>query len=234
MENDTVALGFSDEELRRAALLVSAAMGDFCSALEDEEYEFSDGFRAKMDALIKKQRFKDSAANALRGVASTAAVLALCAGIWLGTDTGARADFQQWIMTKYENSFIYKFYDKASLQTVKCIEFGWLPEGCEKIEEEINENGGYFYFIADGGRGFILHYTVMSSNENSAITGENVEHEVVEVNGQTADYFDDLDANNPDVLWWTDEKSGIAFDLNAILEKGEMIKIAENIKLVFE
>ena len=101
MENDTVALGFSDEELRRAALLVSAAMGDFCSAPEDEEYEFSDGFRAKMDALIKKQRFKDSAANALRGVASTAAVLALCAGIWLSTDTGARADFQQWIMTKY-------------------------------------------------------------------------------------------------------------------------------------
>lgn len=233
-ESGTVALGFDDEELRCAARLVSGAMGDFCPAPEDEDYEFSPGFHAKMAALIKKQRIRESAASALKGVASTAAVLVLCVSLWLGTDVEARADFKQWILTQYENSFVRSFFDGDSARSVKGVEFGWLPEGCEEAESEVNEDSGYYLFYADDGRGFVLSYTTMTSDTFTAVLTGNVKHEVVEVNGSPADYFDDLDSDGSDILWWTNEEAGIAFDLNAVLEKEEMIKIAENIKLILE
>lgn len=232
--DDTAALSFNDEELSRAARLVGEAMGDFCPAPEDADYEFSVDFRSKMAALIKKQRFKESSSSALRGIVSTAAVLALCAGVWLGTEAEARADFKQWILTKYENSFVYKFFDGDSTQTVKNVEFGWLPEDCEKVEGKINGDSGYYLFNGNDGRGFVFYYTAMSTDRHTEITGEGIRHEDIEVNGQPADYYNDINDNNSDVLWWTDEKTGIAFELNSVLEKEEMVKIAENVKLVFE
>lgn len=234
MDNTAAALGFSDEELRRAALCVSAAMGDFCIAPEDEEYEFSAGFRAKMAALVKKQRLKTSAADVLKGVASTAAVLALCAGLWLGTDASARADFQQWIMTKYERISEYRFFeDSADHRTLPTVKFGWLPEGF--AEERVDDIGTQItYLFTDGADGgMIFSCCIIDSGTVLAIQDEDAVCEKTKINGMPADYYQSLIDGDSNVLVWIDNDNGVIYDLNACLDMETMIKIAESIECDF-
>lgn len=60
---------------------------------------------------------------------------------------------------------------------------------------------------------------------------DKVKHEDVIINGKSADFYKVLNKEDSNMLWWTDEDSGIAFELNAILAKDEMVKIAENIQV---
>lgn len=236
MDNTAAALGFSDEELRRAARLVGAAMGGFCIAPEDEEYEFSTGFRTKMAALIKKQRLKTSAADALKGVTSTAAVLALCAGFWLGTDASARADFQQWIMTRYERISEYRFFENsAEHRTLPTVKFGWLPEGFaeERVDDIGGVNGHLVYLFTKDEEAIVFTCQIMQSGTKHIIFDEDAVSEKTEVNGLPADYYQSLIDGDSNVLVWIDNDNGVIYDLNACLDKETMIKIAESIKCDF-
>lgn len=234
-ESGTVALGLDDEELRCAARLVSGAMGDFCPAPEDEDYEFSPGFHAKMAALIKKQRIRESAASALKGVASTAAVLVLCVSLWLGTDVEARADFKQWILTQYENSSLYQFlFEDTDKKELPMVRVGWMPEGYVQAEVFESENEIDYIYTNGEEDSIILSCIIMSSDSQVDIFDCEADYEKMEINGMSADFYLSQNQEDTNTLVWIDENAQVMYLLDANLEKAEMIKIAENVASDFD
>lgn len=228
-----IPFSFSERDLAQAAMLVRSSMAAIQPDAESAKHDFSQAFHAKMGALVKKQRVRYYAARGLKGVTSAAAVFALCAGLWLGTNAEARAEFTRWLLVQYENSFIYEFSDRGEMRTLKSVEFGWLPNGYLNTAFELDEDSGFYLFTNSEEKAIVFRYFFMSPERYFEIPRDGVEYETAKVNGALADYYKDLDEGDPNILWWADEKAGIAFDLNAALEKEELIRIAENIRLIF-
>ena len=72
----------------------------------------------------------------------------------------------------------------------------------------------------------------MTLQSSTSMTQDgSIVHEEVLVNGKPADFYQDLDEADSNILWWTDEDSGIALELNALLTKDELVEIAENVQV---
>lgn len=89
-------------------------------------------------------------------------------------------------------------------------------------------------FTSNDGEDIVFFYGYMyvgSDSEILTVSDNKIIYESVKVNGSSADFYLDSGENEANILWWIDEESGIAFDLNSLLGKEAMIKIAENIIL---
>jgi len=200
----------------------------------DREHRFSDEFMEKMALLIKKEKRKRSLTQTLRRAAAIFMAIILGAGLWLGVDTEARADFKQWLCTKFENSLVFQYFGKSSADKLPEIKFGWLPKGYAETESIIQDGIGHYLFSNSEGKTIALGYEFMDPDVSFAlIMDENITCETVDINGVPAYLYVDQESDNSSVLWWADEEAGIAFDLNAQLGWEDMIRLAENVELNF-
>ena len=83
----------------------------------------------------------------------------------------------------------------------------------------------------DGGDAMVLTYQYMDENALLEILTTEADYETVQVNGEPAEFYYGLSADETNFLFWTDEQTHIAFYLSSFLEKNEMLRIAENVVL---
>lgn len=227
---EQMKFSFSDDELEQAARKVCEAIAKIEPDPEDAKHVFSPEFQAKMDALLRKNRLLAGLKRWGRNVAAALLVLLVGSGIWLGVDVEARAEFKRWIVSKYENSVLYDYFGKRTAEKLPSIEFGWLPEGYVETTADIGEDKGLYIFTYEDDN-IIVYYDFISFESTFVVTEDNLVHKSIEVNGMPADFYMDLENERPCTLWWTDEDTGIAFNLSAVLGIEDMVKIAENIKI---
>lgn len=224
---------FSDGELREAAVKVMYALADALPENPEPEHAFSEGFQAKMRKLIRKSRAAQAFRTLARGAAAVLLMALITASVWLAFDGEARADFLQWVRNEYENGIVYKFFARREEKTLPEIVFGWLPEGCVESSAEVSRDHGYILFDVGNGENILLYYRYMYSATSYSITRDStVTHEEILLNGQSADFYLDEGEENQNVLFWSDDAWGIEFNLVATLDKNEMVKIAENIRII--
>lgn len=223
---------FNDNELEQAALLVRDALAELTPQPEDEAHIFSGHFLAEMNVLLKKTRIQHSLKKLAQSAAAVILLLLISSVIWLSFDVEARADFIQWIRNEYEDSIVYNFFNKKESSAFPDVEVQWLPEGFTESFSEYSNGSGDIIFTDSNGREIVFSYYIMTSQSSTSITQDgSIIHEDVIINGKPADFYKVLNKEDSNMLWWTDEDSGIALELNAILAKDEMVKIAENLQV---
>lgn len=224
-------INFSEEELRQAACTIQDALLGSLPEANEVNCDLSEGFKRRMEVLIRKNKFHQVLHRTLQSFAAALLLILMCSGIWLAFDTEARADFLWWVRNAYENSIVYEFFGGWRKNEMPEIEFGWLPEGYTRAETNFDDNSGYVLFDGSEGEKIVVMYEFMYSGLYSEISDfdNNLEYEKVWIGGIPADFYFDPGEENSNVLLWMDEDKGICFIIISLLDKTDMIKIAENI-----
>lgn len=225
---------FSDGELREAAVKVMYALADALPENPEPEHAFSEGFQAKMRKLIRKSRAAQAFRTLARGAAAVLLMALITASVWLAFDGEARADFLQWVRKEYEARIVYNFFEGREEKELPKIEFGWLPEDCVESSTEISYDHGYIYLIYSRDENIVFSYSFIHTDLSASITrDDSLMCEKVFIKNIAGDFYMNLEEGSSNVLWWVDEESKIEFHINAPLDKETMIKIAENIKIIW-
>lgn len=197
---------------------------------EDGDHEFSAHFRKKIKQLIEME--KHPVLYYAKMVAAILVItLGISGGLVLGFNKEVRADVIRWFVEHFaENGYRYqkeyKTEEDISQYSLKGIVTNkyQLIERTEK-EEVINE----VYLGEDGD---ILVFVVMSSTceeELNVSSDKSVTKETVYVNGCKADLYlsDNLDESN--IIAW-EGGNGVLFSIGGILDKEQLISLAEKVK----
>lgn len=223
---------YSDQDLIDAATRVRNVLAELDALPEDEKHTFSTHFLLEMDSLIRRVHIRYSLKKCAQSVAAAILLLLISSTAWLTFNVEARADFLQWARNEYEDSIIYRFFNRNELCDTLSINVNWLPDGFEKNFSEYSNGSGVLLFTDESGHEIIFSYYIIADGMSTSITSnENTVHKDVTVCGSPADFYESSDENDSNMLWWIDEDIGIAFELNAFLPEEEMLKIAKNVQI---
>lgn len=197
----------------------------------DKPHEFSPQYKKKMRKIInsvgRKDRVKNFRTIVIRTAVSLAAAFGLIFGVLL-TQPEVYAAVQNVIRNVFDKYDKYEYVgEELTIESFdNSFRLGYVPEGyylSEGLYSSIDVTLFYTnktdkitfeYAIADG---LISYY----DNEHNS-------YEILNLNGVEYQYYEsnDIDFNNK-LIWYED---GYAFSIYAHLPKGELVKIAENIK----
>lgn len=227
-------LNLSEERLAQAAAEVRDAILNSLPSEEECTHEFSPGFHAKMEKLMRISHRRAAVKKALTTVAAAVLVLLITSGVYLASNAEARADFVEWVRTTYENSIFYQFFTAKDKKYVlgEC-EFGWLPGGCSVTQQEYGEDSDVVLLTDSEGQLFSLIYMYVSSESKLEIAGDNIEMHEMTVNGAPAQLYEIARSGLTDtnVLVWLGDGGRVIFNLSAGFDAETMVRIAENITL---
>lgn len=228
---------FDEDELRKAARLVTQAMVDAVSPSSECKHVFSPAFQAKMARLIAQEKFIDVRQRWAKRIAI--ALLTLIVGVtsWLSIDADAREVFFNWVREVYENSIIYRFFNDSSqaFQDIPSYRPTCLPDGYRQlfISDDNNSQTIVYQKGEDAAETIIFDYRLYSSDTQIELMWEDTEYECLEVQvGEYSAYFyQSLDGSKANDLIWVNKSLGLIFSLNGYLDQNVMLHIAESIKL---
>ena len=227
-------LNLSEEQLAQAAVKVRDAILDSLPPEEECTHEFSPGFIAKMEKLMRISHRRAVVKKAFTTVAAAILVLLITSGVYFASNAEARADFAEWVRTTYENSIFYQFFTAKDKKYVlgEC-EFGWLPDGCSVTQREYGKDTNVVLLTDPEGRIFSLIYMYVSSESKFEVEGRRFEVREVTVNGVPAQLYEMEWIGNEgmNVLVWLDNSGRVIFNLSAEFDVETMVRIAENITL---
>jgi len=232
-ENSNMKFSFDDKDLWQAALVLQEAFAEIQPTPVDLEHKFSERFSEKINAIAGRQKKLFTARRVMKNIAAAILAVLIGGGLWLGTDAQAQAEFKAWLRTEYEDSILYEFFGKREGDRISGVDVGWLPEGYAETKKLIRERFGYYLFTNGSGEDIFFYYTYMDSDTALGILSDRSPYEKIRVNRAPADFYMGMDEGEGNVLCWFDEEKGIAFELNAALEKQELVKIAESVAVRF-
>lgn len=223
-----------DKKLRDSILRV---MNEEDAAIEEEmkqsePHVFSESFEKKMEELMKVQSHKHKRSYIIRYVAATAAVVLFISGImFVGHEDLRASDFSVSIREWMENFFVIENdtnRDKDENVDVLFEEsqIGYLPEGFEKIVEEVIFSKVSYKFQNNKGEYIVLD--VCRNKLESIVDNEEIGQEV-SLNAAGLEYRYIFKADSKEnVVTWKD-KDGIYYYLQGTYDKEEIIKIMDSI-----
>ncbi len=224
-------MNITEDMLRNAAAEVREAMLDSLPPQEDMNHVFSRRFERKMNRLIQKQK---GGHQTLQRIAAVFLALLLGGGIWLTVDADASAAFRKWVQNVYENSIVYRFFNRTEeISPLGQYRMMWIPEGYE--ENEINISN--FYVVIEygnkEGEKLYLHYTKLSERSQfETILDEMMGPVEVTVDDMWGMFYQSKTPTHFNELLWFDDEHDIAFQLSSSLDQSVMLHIAENVYLV--
>lgn len=192
---------------------------------ELDKLVISDTADDKIRRVIKQCQQKEWLCKGLKAMGRIAAVIVIAAGIsvaFLPQFKDVRAAcYRVWI--QITNRYIQYDYE-ATGEGLEDIEFGYIPEGFYKVREDADIRTYYARYENDKGGAFDLFYSISVSsnldNEHHIITD-------IKVNGSDGQYYASTDERFSNMLIWYNDDG--CFQIDASLDKDEILKIAENI-----
>lgn len=222
----------SDERLREAARQAEKNLLASLPEPEDCEATFSPEFERKMKKLIRRTDHP-IIYWVQKAVACVLLTILIGGGSVLALSTEARAAFVGWLKEIYDTHFAYHYYGEAQdLPKDLVYRPSWLPEGYRTISEDI---GKQIYIIYESKDGEPALFAYARASESLTLHIDRDGHEIsqnVFVGDIPADLYIDQDANESNILIWTDENKGLVFYISAQLDGSEIIKMAESIDAV--
>lgn len=229
----TTDIRFGERELQAAAKRVAESM---LAGLPDAaacDHDFSEGFRRKMEALLRRQRRRSVQHAVWRYAAALLLTVTLTFGAVMAVSPQARAAVVQWVRTVYENSVVYRFFNPAPQGALPRYELTWLPEGFTEMDMFCNEE--YYSAIYENeetGQVIIFEYQFMqdgTSVTNTPEEGSSITQ--VEVNGLRGEYYQAPDDADGNLLQFIDETANIVFKISGNIDRDGIFNIAEGMIL---
>lgn len=225
----------TDEALTQAAASVRRAFLDSLPPPSQCEHEFSDTFRMNMKRLLSRYDLRRKVSTAARHAAMFFLALLLSACVWLGVDAEARAAFSAWARELYEEHIVYRFFGQPSAQALPAYRITWLPDGYEKlmIHDDEERYAALYQAGDDTASRFTFEYTFMRSGKYIHVDLDEADcvHEIMDLNGVQADFYQAVDSDEANMLFWFNKDADLVFMLNGSLEESVMLHIAQSIIL---
>lgn len=221
----------TDEMLRIAAAEASQAICDSLPRPEECDHQFSPRFERKMRRVLRRVRHP-VAYKYLRRAACFLVAVMLVGASWITVDAEARGAFFAWVRHQYENFVEYRFEgpvpnDEMTTRYTPT----WLPDGYEETKVQSAEGTSSRTYSNRDGQAIHFMCSLGADATSLFVVSEQMTLEEVSVGTQEADFYQDADPQNANVLVWHSESGDILFWISASLPRDEMVKIAESIEL---
>lgn len=219
----------TDEMLRIAAAEADQAICNSLPRPEECDHQFSPQFERKMRRVLRRVHHP-VAYKYLRRAACLLVAIALVGASWLTVDAEARGAFFVWVRHQYENFVEYRFESQAPGEEMTSnFELTWLPAGYEETEVRSSESTSIRVYGNQEGQKISLIYSHGADAVSLFISADHMTTEKVAVGTQQADFYQDTNPENANVLVWQSESGDVIFSISAALPKDELVKIAESI-----
>lgn len=229
----TTDIRFDERELQAAAKRVAESLLEGLPDAAACGHDFSEGFRRKMETLLRRQWRRSIRHTVWRYAAAVLLTVTLTFGAVMAVSPQARAAVVQWVRTVYENSVVYRFFNPAPQGALPRYELTWLPEGFAETDVFCDEE--YYYVIyenKENGQGFIFEYQLMHDGTSvTNIPEEGSSITQVEVNGLRGEYYQAPDDADGNLLQFIDETADIIFKISGNIERDSIFNIAEGVIL---
>ena len=225
--------GFSAKDLKKAAARVEDSMLAGLLQEDQPQHSFSPAFALKMEPVLRQGRKRERNLRAKWTVAAAVALVMICAFSWLASDAQARDAIQRWIRETWRNQIVYRFLGEKTAELPN-YRPAWLPEGYEESaavcrDNRIsityqNEDGGCIFFDA----GYMQDGMSINVIPNA---GEAYSPETVSILGSSGLLYLSRSEAEQSVLIWTDDETGLYFEVDGILDRSVILHIAESVSL---
>lgn len=220
----------TEEMLRIAAAEADQAIRDSLPHPADCDHQFSPRFERKMKRVIRRGRHP-VAYKFLHRAACLLVVVTLVGASWLTVDAEARGAFFAWVRQQYENFVEYRFEGLApDEEMTTSFAPTWLPEGYEEAKAQSAGGTSTKTYSNRDGQAIHFMYSAGADATSLFVVSDNMTAVKVIVGTQEADFYQDADPENANVLVWHSESGDILFCISAPLPRDEIIKIAESIE----
>ena len=222
----------TEEMLRIAAAEADQAIRDSLPHPADCDHQFSPRFERKMKRVIRRGRHP-VAYKFLHRAACLLVVVTLVGASWLTVDAEARGAFFAWVRQQYENFVEYRFAGLAPDEEMT-TNFAptWLPEGYEETKAQSASGTSTKTSSNSDGQAIHFMYSAGADATSLFVVSESMTTVKVIVGTQEADFYQDADPENANVLVWHSESGEVLFCISAPLPRDEMVRIAESIAVV--
>lgn len=217
--------------------MLAKAAEDFCDAMlrslpdpKDCNYEFSPKFEKKMKRLIYRTNHPVTY-HILQRVASFLIVLFLGFMTVLAISPTVRAAVFGWIREQYDSFVAYYFEDDtASVAHPTAYYISNLPSDFSEIT--ISDEVGYHMEVYIDSNGNLLYFLYSFTPENPSfyVEEEGSIIEQVTVFGNPADLYIAQNNTQNNSLVWCDEEHSVIFYLSAVMEKDDLLALAESVQ----
>lgn len=229
----TTDIRFGERELQAAAKLVAESLLEGLPDAAACDHDFSEGFRRKMETLLRRQRRRSIRHTVWRYAAAVLLTVTLTFGAVMAVSPQARAAVVQWVRTVYENSVVYRFFNPAPQGALPRYQLTWLPEGF--TEADVFCDAEYYravYLNEDTGQSVVFEYSFMDDGMAVMVVPEG-EHmvEQIQINGYAAEYHQMQDATATNTLVIFDSENNICLMVTANATRSDIFNIAEHIIL---
>lgn len=220
----------ADHALEQAAASVSEAMLSTIPPAEACRHEFSPEFEAKIQQLQEKERCHQQRRSIIRRVAAVFLAIVLGAGVWLATDSQARAAVAKWFREVYETHIVYRFTGEAPGGELPTFKPTWIPDGYEEVAVVGTETVQTLVY-QKGEDAFAITYYWMSEERIGELIGTDGEGKAVSVKENQGYFYPAADETSTNDLIWIDKRANIQFVVSAYLAEDDIMCIAESLKL---
>lgn len=195
-----------------------------------ERYQLSDLFYHNMENIIGRQEKKERRRSMRRGWAAAAAVAVILFGV---ANPQVIAQGAEWMVYWFKDRVSFQFKEDTDVNWVPRYEFGYVPEGFEKVMDDYAQGGGYILYESGGEPWFDLAYGVIDGSLN--VDSENKDYIILTgSNGEKIHYLRAQIPGEDSSLTWISEDETTKFNLMGNLSEEELFKIQENIQIVDE
>lgn len=221
-------------------LMLEEAVGHFADALisslpapSDCDHTFSPEFEEKMDRLLKKAKKPHKPLRFIQRAAVIFLTIMISAAAWLAVDNEARASFVRWTRELCGNTFLYRYFGAVPDQTIPDYYISSLPNNYNVTSYSDGQDTQITVFTTAEGDRFLFVYYYIYDGRLTAITtvgDDTIDQEPVLINGIEGTFYDLANEKYADSLFWIDDTTGIAFELQSFCSKDVMLNMAKSVK----
>ena len=224
----------SENRLRQAAELSVQALADSIPDPAEFHHEFSPRFERNMRQVIRRANHP-RAYRSLYRVAGFLLAIIVSSSVWLAVDAEAREAFFGWIGERVDGAYHYLFRgDGTTQKQVAQYSLSQIPNGYgEGRAIEMEEFTEKIYVEAATGNYFSLGWLRPSESveepEIFFLTGD-AEPEMVQVNGQPAEFYRDESGKTGNLIVWRDTDVGTLLYISGFFDEATLIRMAESVR----
>lgn len=223
--NETIDRAF-DAMLDEAAAIVNKEEGEKL-VIPDIDVEFSEEHKKKMEKLFRKERQKYRFRTAVTYMPRVACIILIIVAVMAAQSFDGEAwrkKFMNFIFNADAPDTEISFSEEKQSEIYgDMVEFGYMPTGFTIEKSEVSRRHTLLAFCY---KDKYFQFKLNDLDVGAALDTESAEAENIEINGCEGIY---ITKSDKDILVWHD---GIyIYRITANIEKSEIIKMAENIKI---
>ena len=206
---------------------------------DGEPHEFSKRFQRKMEKLIRRTNHPIRY-QVMRTAAAVALAIVTLFGAVMAVSPEARAAVVGWIKetfgvyAQYSNDQVRGNHDadsnNAKQEAIKYeYHLAVIPEGYRELTVVDKIDGKAYVYINDAGEIIQFLYTYGTEKSSLFVETEAYTQYSAFVNEWSADIYIAKKETETNVIIWQDSHTGVLFEIFAMADRDELIKIAETV-----